>query len=136
MSIQPAAFSGFRDPRTARVVCRVGDNTPDVALPGLVTRAFLSSVFGEPSTGSANADFSIPMEARFFRHTGTLTAPRALSFNLTNAVAGDWTLVTRTGSGAFPLNVGPGPLKGLAVNTWGFFVFNGTSAYLAAYGSL
>jgi hypothetical protein len=73
---------------------------------------------------------------RFTRHTGTLTAHRAVTLTTTGAVAGTEFRITRTGGGAFNLNVGPGPLKALATNTWGSFVFDGTVYNLSAYGAL
>lgn len=71
------------------------------------------------------------------RHTGTLTADRIVTLSTTNAVAGAEFLITRTGTGAFNLNVGAGtPLKALTTNTWAKVVFDGTLWYLAAYGAL
>jgi hypothetical protein len=134
--MRPAAFSGFSDPGNARIVCRTGTSEPDVALSGLVTRQFLQTSLGEPSSAGDDEDITIPVSARFFLHTGTLTADRVLTFDMTEAVAGDSVLVTRTGGGAFNLNVGTGPLKALATDTWGLFVFDGSSIYLAAYGAL
>lgn len=134
--MKPAAFSGFKDPRNARVVVRVGDNNPDVALSGLITGAFIQGALGGPTEGTDDADVTIPVSARYFRHTATLTADRAVTLVATDAVAGDSVLVTRTGGGAFNLNIGTGPLKALTTNTWGLFVFDGSVTYLAAYGAL
>lgn len=69
-------------------------------------------------------------------HTGTLTAARAVTLATAGATAGDTFRITRTGGGAFNLNVGVGPLKGLATNTWGEFVYDGAAWYLSAYGAL
>lgn len=69
-------------------------------------------------------------------HTGTLTADRAVTLSTTNAVTGMKFLITRTGGGAFNLNVGTGPLKALATNTWGEVTYNGTAWYLSRYGAL
>jgi len=68
--------------------------------------------------------------------TGTLTADRAVTLSTTNARSGDVIRITRTGGGAFNLNVGTGPLKALATNTWGDFTYSGTAWYLSAYGAL
>jgi hypothetical protein len=70
------------------------------------------------------------------RHTGTLTANRAVTLSTTNAQTGQTFRITRTGGGAFTLDVGTGPLKSLATNTWADFTFDGTNWYLAAYGAL
>lgn len=68
-------------------------------------------------------------------HTGTLTANRAVT--LAASQPGDWCRITRTGAGAFTLDVGTGPLKSLATNTWGIFITNAAGAwYLASYGTL
>ena len=70
-------------------------------------------------------------------HTGTLTADRAVTLSTTGAVAGVTRFgITRTGGGALNLNVGTGPLKGLATNTWAEFVYDGSAYRLAAYGTL
>lgn len=70
------------------------------------------------------------------KHTGTLTANRAVGLGA-GGQPGDWFTVTRTGGGAFNLNVGTGPLKALATNQWGTFVCDAAGAwYLAAFGSL
>lgn len=72
-------------------------------------------------------------------HTGTLTGNRAVTLATTNAYDGARFRITRTGSGAFTLDVGTGPLKSLATNTWGEFVYDGVidNAWkLAAYGTL
>jgi len=73
------------------------------------------------------------------RHTGTLTANRIVTLANTNAYPGYTFTLTRTGGGAFTLDVqtaGAVALKSLATNTWGRFVHDGTDFYLAAYGAL
>jgi hypothetical protein len=70
------------------------------------------------------------------RHTGTLTADRAVTLATGNAQAGDTFRISRTGGGAFALNVGTGPLKALATNEWCVVEFDGTAWYLAEFGSL
>jgi hypothetical protein len=69
------------------------------------------------------------------KHTGTLTANRAVTLSTTNAFSGARFRITRTGGGAFTLDVGGG-LKSLATNTWAEFIYDGAAWYLAAYGAL
>ena len=69
-------------------------------------------------------------------HTGTMTADRAVTLTTTGALIGLSYKITRTSTGAFNLNVGTGPLKALAANTWCEVAFDGTAYYLAAYGTL
>ena len=87
---------------------------------------------------ATDADFTLTVftNAEAIRHTGTLTADRAVTLSTTGAYSGARFHVTRTGGGAFNLNVGTGPLKGLATNTWGEFIYDGAAWYLAAYGAL
>ncbi|TIO42567.1 MAG: hypothetical protein E5X81_20855 [Mesorhizobium sp.] len=77
--------------------------------------------------------FTSPFETR---HTGTLTADRAVTLSTTGAVIGQKFRITRTGAGAFNLTVGTGPLKALATGTWAEVVYDGAAWYLAAYGAL
>lgn len=70
------------------------------------------------------------------RHTGTLTANRAVTLSTSNAYPGARFRITRTGGGGFTLDVGTGPLKSLATNTWADFVYDGSAWYLSAYGAL
>lgn len=86
---------------------------------------------------SADADFSISAasDAKLIRHTATLTATRQASLIVSGAEAGSTVRIVRSGSGAFPLNVGPG-LKAMAAGTWADFAFNGTAWFLAASGTL
>lgn len=90
------------------------------------------------ATVSSNADFTLtPLtSANLIRHTGTLTANRAVTLSTTGARAGHRFRITRTGSGAFNLNVGTGPLKALIQNTWCEVVYDGSAWYLSAYGAL
>ncbi len=89
-------------------------------------------------TVSSDAAFSLtPLTSPHqTRHTGVLNADRAVTLSTTNAAAGMSFLLTRTGAGAFNLNVGTGPLKALATNTWCQVVYDGSAWYLAAYGAL
>lgn len=87
---------------------------------------------------NTNTDFTLQhlVNANRIRHTGTLTAHRAVTLSTTGARAGASFRITRTGSGAFNLNIGSGPLKALVQNTWCEVVYDGTAWYLAAYGAL
>jgi hypothetical protein len=68
------------------------------------------------------------------KHTGTLTANRTVTLSATNAHTGSRFRITRTGSGAFNLDIGG--LKNLATNTWCEVIYDGAAWYLAAYGAL
>ncbi|WP_442580026.1 DUF2793 domain-containing protein [Mesorhizobium sp. ASY16-5R] len=85
---------------------------------------------------SSDADFTLTVltNAEEQRHTGTLTANRAVTLSATNAYAGARFRLTRTGGGAFNLSLGG--LKNLATNTWAETVYDGSAWYLAAYGAL
>jgi parallel beta-helix repeat protein len=72
-------------------------------------------------------------------HTATLTADRLLNLPTTNAKHGDTFRVTRTGGGAFNLNVtilGGALVKALATNQWGDFFYDGSTWKLTGFGSL
>ncbi len=98
---------------------------------------------GTPPTGSSQV---ISTDAAFTltpftsppitRHTGTLTANRNVTLSTTGAVVGTQFKIIRTGGGAFTLNVGSGPLKAIAENTWAEFTYDGSAWYLSASGSL
>ncbi|MEQ1850872.1 MAG: hypothetical protein ABMA01_04680 [Chthoniobacteraceae bacterium] len=68
---------------------------------------------------STDAGFvlSHPESPAHIRHTGVLTANRAVTLSTRGAVPGASFIITRTGGGSFKLNVGEGPLKALAPNT-------------------
>jgi hypothetical protein len=88
---------------------------------------------------ASDADFALAIgtDAQNVRHTGTLTANRAVTLTAdANCYAGAKWKITRTGAGAFNLNVGTGPLKALATNTWAEFTYDGAAWYLSAYGAL
>lgn len=70
------------------------------------------------------------------RHTATMAADRAVTLTTTLAMPNDTWEITRTGGGAFNLNVGTGPLKALVQNTWCEVKFDGTAWYLSRYGAL
>lgn len=109
---------------------------------GKLVSTAASSVWRRHDEGNqanaTNADFTLTTltDAQQVRHTGTLTADRAVTLSTTRAYAGAKFRITRTGTGAFNLNVGTGPLKALITNTWGEFVYDGAAWYLAAYGAL
>lgn len=87
-------------------------------------------------TVSSDADFTLTWgsNSETIRHTGTLTADRAVTLSTTGAIKGARWRVTRTGSGAFNLNIGTGPLKELRQNMWAEFVYDGSAWYLAEHG--
>ena len=59
-----------------------------------------------------------------------------MTLSTTNAYSGARFRISRTGGGAFTLDVGTGPLKALATNTWGEFVYDGAAWRLGASGAL
>jgi hypothetical protein len=82
----------------------------------------------------ADATLTVLTNAEEIRHTGTLTADRTVTLSSTNAYNGARFRVTRTGGGAFNLSIGG--LKSLATNQWAEVIHDGSSWYLAAFGSL
>jgi hypothetical protein len=125
------AFAGFYGPAVFKII-RVAEDWKIHLISG---RDHPEAV----TTIATNADATLtPWSTNpTVIHTGTLTADRAITLATTNAVAGKTRFrITRTGGGAFNLNVGTGPLKALATNTWGEFIYNGSAWYLAAYGAL
>ena len=83
---------------------------------------------GSQQTIATDAIFTLTPGTSPYRtlHTGTLTANRAVTLSTTGALQGLNYRITRTGAGAFSLNVGTGPLKALATNTWGEFTYDGS----------
>jgi hypothetical protein len=77
--------------------------------------------------------FTSPYQTFF---TATMAANRAVTLTTTNAYEGLKFRITRTGGGAFNLNVGTGPLKALATNTWCEVYYTGSAWALSAYGTL
>jgi hypothetical protein len=98
------------------------------------------TLYGQASqqTLATNADFTLTpgSSPQRTRHTGTLTANRAVTLSTTGAIQGQMFRVSRSGSGAFSLNVGTGPLIALATNQWCEVVYDGTAWYMSAYGPL
>lgn len=91
-------------------------------------------------TVATDADFAVVNGgAEHTFHTGTLTAARSATLNALTA-AGQRRRVTRTGTGAFNLNVlnksGGATIKALATNQWADFLWDGTDWKLTAFGSL
>lgn len=84
--------------------------------------------------GDAAATLTPGQSAPTQRWATALTADRAVT------LADGWTgakfRIVRTGGGAFNLNVGAGPLKALAENTWADVEFTGSAWVLTAYGAL
>lgn len=112
---------------------------------GIVTFAALPVAAGyQMEVGGYNArasdaDFTLTVRSAagvYEKFTGTLTAIRTVTLSTTGALAGDRFYITRTGGGAFSLNIGAGPLKALAQNQWCIVVYDGSAWYLAAFGSL
>jgi hypothetical protein len=66
----------------------------------------------------------------------TLTADRAVSLSTTGAYAGAKFHIARPAAGAFNLNVGTGPLKALAADTWCEVTYDGSAWALTKYGAL
>lgn len=65
-----------------------------------------------------------------------LTADRVVTLNTTGAAEGDHFRVVRTGSGAFSLNVGTGPLTALDPDEWCDVTFDGSAWVLSGRGVL
>lgn len=74
--------------------------------------------------------------SRNIQHTAVLTADRSATLPTTNVVEGDEFTIVRTGSGAFNLNVGTGPLAALKQNHWCRVKYEGAAWYLVAFGTL
>lgn len=88
------------------------------------------------NAGDAIATLTPGTDPRNQRFTGTLTADRAITLATATAKRGSKFRITRTGAGAFNLNVGTGPLKAMATNTWADFEFSGTAWQYMAGGAL
>jgi hypothetical protein len=88
-------------------------------------------------TLATNADFTLdkfaPPETH---HTGTLTADRTVTLGTTDMHNGCRFYISRSGAGAFDLNVGTGPLKAMATGTWAEFRYNGSAWVLWASGTI
>jgi hypothetical protein len=91
-------------------------------------------------TIATDANFTVTFGtgARNIRHTGTLTAARTVTVDIAAATDGDEIWITRSGGGAFNLNVGTGPLKAVPASAWVCIGYSSSlgAAYLKAYGTL
>lgn len=85
--------------------------------------------------GDADATLVTGQSASTQRWATELTADRAVTLPAA-AWAGARFRIVRTGAGAFNLNVGTGPLKALATDTWADFDFTGSAWVLTGYGAL
>ena len=83
---------------------------------------------------------NVTMPVTSVKHSGTLTTARSCNLQVAGAVDGDTITVTRTGGGAFNLNVTDGfdasILAAMVQNEWCRCVFNGTEWILEKRGSL
>lgn len=100
---------------------------------------------GRPQRTATDADYTVTIQGAFTTviHTAPLTAARACILPIANVPDGSECRVSRKGSGSFNLNVYNNTttgtlLKGLAINTWADFMFDGVAgAWIeTAYGSL
>ncbi len=86
------------------------------------------------SVDVAEISFVGGFSGKTVRHTGTLTADRAITLATAGAQAGTQTTLVRTGGGAFNLSLGG--LKNLATNTWAVAEYDGAAWFLVSYGAL
>lgn len=115
------------------------DNTSDAGKP--VSTATQAALNGKASlvaieTIATNAEATVTPTASVYQvfHTGALTADRLLTLTTVGVTSGYTIRFTRTGAGAFNLQVGA--LKNLITNSWCDVVFNGSAWVLTAYGTL
>lgn len=115
------------------------DDTSDANKP--VSTAQQTALNGKASLASittiaTNAAATVTPTASVYQvfHTGTLTADRLLTLTTAGMTSGYTIRITRTGAGAFNLQVGA--LKNLITNSWCDVVFNGSAWVLTAYGTL
>lgn len=88
------------------------------------------------NNGDASATLTWTASATTNRWSSTLTTDKTVTLSTTNAINGARFRIVRTGGGAFNLNVGTGPLKALATNTWCEVEYDGSAWFLSAYGTL
>lgn len=130
ITIKPSAGSGFVLDQGKRAwVYSDGSTAIQIMRPGDLMAC---------EAVSSDADFTLTWNsnAETIRHTGTLTADRAVTLSTTGAVKGARWRIARTGSGAFNLNVGTGPLRALRQNMWAEFVYDGSAWYLERSGAI
>jgi hypothetical protein len=106
-----------------------------IANTGSNNLVYVPSIVGADN-GDAAATLVPGTSAMTQRWDTTLTADRAVSLGTTTAWNGARFRIVRTGAGAFDLNVGTGPLKALATDTWCDVEYDGSAWVLTAYGSL
>ena len=121
-----------------------------VMLRGLLTQIWVKwfnqlykiALAVNPSVSTDNGDAAVTLtagkNALIQRWATAITADRAVTLSTTGAYTGATFRVVResTSTGAFNLNVGTGPLKGLTAGTWVDVTFNGTAWQVSAAGSL
>jgi len=87
------------------------------------------------TVGNTNVNIASPGFPSTIIFATELTADRSVITN-NNVSAGTVIRIARPAAGAFNLNVGTGPLKALAANTWCDITFDGAAWVLTGYGSL
>lgn len=139
-------YTGGTGPQQGRVgavsIAKAGTGTLQIVRNTDVGPAMLTMVNGRPvvtsQTVSTDVAFTLTpgTSPESTKHTGTLTANRAVTLSTTGAITGERFVITRTGSGAFTLDIGTGPLKSLSTGQWGEFTYDGSAWYLSRFGSL
>lgn len=131
LQVTSAATNMMVGPITWRNVTTVRSlNASATYLPRLVTKGV------QVLATDAGTTLGVKDDPEQLIHTGTLTADRAITLSTTGATLGDRFKITRTGSGAFNLTIGTGPLKSLVQNTWCEVTYDGSAWKLTAYGAL
>lgn len=96
--------------------------------------------FGSDAGFTHNSGGSVDnTDCSYIRHAGTLTAARTITLSETNVDQGAEVVVTRTGAGAFNLNVNTGAslLKALTTGQWVRCAFNASNQWeVVGFGSL
>lgn len=105
---------------------------------GWVTGAASSGELISDDNGDSAKTIHAQIDEQTQRWATEITADRAVTLSTTGAVNGSRFHIVREASatGAFPLNVGTGPLKALAVGQWCDVVYDGSAWTLVAFGSL
>lgn len=113
-------------------------SVPRARFPASIDRKNGDALGVRTNAADANATLTPGTDARSQRFTGVLTADRTVTLSTTGAKEGNRFRISRTGGGAFNLNVGTGPLKAMATNTWAEFEYDATGPAwrLAAAGAL
>ena len=86
--------------------------------------------------GDAGATLTWGVSDHYQRWATTLTGNRTVTLSSTGAVNGAWFWVTRTGLGAFTLDVGGLKTIPSATAAWVLVVHDGTAWRLMGYGTL